>query len=127
MNSSPIRNKSYELAVQTVDIADYLSELKQYTLARQILRSGTSVGAMVWESKYAESKKDFIHKLSVALKEANETSFWISLLYDSKKIDYKCFGRYNDLLSENIKLLNKILITSKKNQINGDNNFSSFS
>ena len=75
-----LREKSYQLALKIVDLQKSLSERNEYILSKQILRSGTSIGALVRESEYAQSKADFVHKLSIALKEANETEYWISLL-----------------------------------------------
>ncbi len=83
-----LREKSYSFALKIVQMSKNLKEQKQeYVLSKQLLRSGTSIGAMVRESEYAQSKADFINKLSVALKEANETEYWLSLLHDSGYLD----------------------------------------
>lgn len=81
MNSA-VRDKSFSFALRIVKLYRYLKEeKKEYVLSKQVLRSGTAIGALVRESQYAESKADFIHKLAIALKEANETDYWIELLY----------------------------------------------
>ncbi len=90
---SVLRDKSYLFALRIVRLHKYLIiQHKEYTLSKQILRAGTSVGALVREAQYAQSVKDFINKLSIALKEANETEYWIILLKDSELIT-KIFNR----------------------------------
>jgi four helix bundle protein len=82
MKENIIKNKSFDFALRIVKLYQYLvEEKKEYILSKQLLRSGTSIGAMVRESEYAESKADFIHKLYIALKEANESLYWLELLY----------------------------------------------
>jgi four helix bundle protein len=84
---SILRDKSYMFALRIIKLYKYLNEQQgEYTLSKQLLRSGTSIGALVREAQYAQSAKDFIHKLSVALKEANESEYWIMLLKDSEFI-----------------------------------------
>ena len=76
-----LHQKSFEFAVRVVKLARFLSDKKQdWVLARQILRSGTSIGANIRESRFAQSKADFISKLSIALKESSETQYWLELL-----------------------------------------------
>lgn len=75
-----IKQKSFDFAVRIVKLNQYLTnDKKEFVLSKQILRSGTSVGAMIRESEHAQSKADFIHKLSVAQKEINETIYWLEL------------------------------------------------
>lgn len=114
MAQNIIREKSYGLALATICICDELNSKQDYILSKQLLRSGTSIGAQVRESKYAESKKDFIHKLKIGLKEAEETEYWILLLKDSDKIDRKTFKEYHIRLIEVIKILRRIVVTSLK-------------
>jgi len=84
MKENIIKNKSFGFALRMIKLYQYLKdEKKEYTLSKQLLRSGTSVGAMIRESEQAESKADFIHKLAIAQKEANETEYWIELLFQS--------------------------------------------
>ncbi|MCK4978819.1 MAG: four helix bundle protein [Candidatus Delongbacteria bacterium] len=89
---------------------------KEYVLSKQLLRSGTSIGALTRESEHAESKADFIHKLSIALKEANETDYWLELLNDTDFISSSEFNSYKNDIQEIIRLLVKILKTSKENK-----------
>lgn len=81
MKDNIIENKSFEFALRIVKLYQFLNEHKnEFVLSKQLLRSGTSVGAMIKEAQQAESKMDFIHKLAIAQKEANEAEYWISLL-----------------------------------------------
>jgi four helix bundle protein len=95
-----IKEKSFDFSVRILRLYQYLSSnKKEYVLSKQLLRSGTSVGAMVRESEYSESKADFIHKLAIAQKESNETEYWLSLFIDT---DYFTKGQMNSILEENI-------------------------
>ena len=86
MHNSELRSenivvvKTFQFALQVIDLHAKLKELKHYEIGSQVLRSGTSIGANVREAQRAESRKDFIHKLSIALKEADETQYWFSLI-----------------------------------------------
>ncbi len=110
-----IRDKSYDFAIKIVELSIFLQNQNEYILSRQILRSGTSIGALVRESEFAESKKDFIHKLSIALKEANETDFWLDLLSDSSKNTNKKYDELKNDLNELLKILISIINKSKSN------------
>lgn len=82
MKENIIKTKSFDFALRTIRLYQYLQiEKKEFILSKQLLRCGTSIGAMVRESEQAESKSDFIHKLAIAQKEANETEYWIELLF----------------------------------------------
>lgn len=84
MKKSIIQDKSYAFAIRIVNLYKYLVESKkEYIIARQILKSGTAIDALVREGEQAESKADFIHKLSVSHKEANEVEYWLNLLKDT--------------------------------------------
>jgi four helix bundle protein len=96
-----------------------LIEKKEFVLSKQLLRSGTAVGALIQEAEHAESKKDFIHKLSISLKEANETTYWLNLLFDTQHIEKSDFVKINNLNIELIKLLVSIIKSSKNNLKNG--------
>ena len=86
MSENIIVDKSFDFAVRIVNLNKYLNnEQKEYVLSKQLLRSGKSIGANVSEAERAQSKADFISKMSIALKEANETNYWLKLLY---KTDY---------------------------------------
>jgi len=88
-------------------------EQHEYILSKQVLRSGTSIGALVQEAMHAESSADFVHKLSIAYKEANETQYWIMLLRDSEIINVKSAQSILDDCNEIIKILTSIINTTK--------------
>ncbi|MDR1527771.1 MAG: four helix bundle protein [Dysgonamonadaceae bacterium] len=94
---SVLREKSYEFAVRIVKLSQFLqNKKKEFILNKQILRSGTAIGALIREAEFAQSNADFIHKLSISLKEANETAYWLSLLKDTDYVDlnlYKSFSQ----------------------------------
>ena len=111
MDKSILREKSFSFALRTIKLSKYLqNEHREYVLSKQILRSGTSIGALVREAQYAQSKADFLHKLTIALKEANETEYWLLLLFESNYIDEKMFNSIYPQIQE----LLKILISSTK-------------
>ena len=85
-----LKLKSYAFALRIVGASKYLTESKEYILSKQLLRSGTAVGALIREAEFAQSPADFISKMSIALKEANETSYWLSILKDTKYIEGEC-------------------------------------
>jgi four helix bundle protein len=89
-------------------------EQKEYTLSRQVLRSGTSIGALVREAEHAQSRADFLNKMNIALKEANETEYWLMLLKDSEYIAEEGFTSIHKEIVEIIKLLASIVKTLKK-------------
>ena len=99
-----------------IGLSKFLREQKQdYVLSKQILRSGTAIGALVRESEFAQSQADFINKLSVSLKEANETDYWLNLLKDSGYIDEKSFLSMEEDCGELIALLVSSIKTVKNN------------
>jgi len=114
MKENIIKIKSFDFALRVVKLYRYLvTEKKEFVLSKQLLRSGTAIGALIRESEHAESKADFIHKLSVALKEANETEYWIELLHKSDFIEEKSFKSIQADVEELLKLLTTIIKTSK--------------
>ena len=116
MKENIIKNKTFSFALKIVTICRHLiKEEKEFVLSNQLMRSGTSVGALVREAEQAESKKDFIHKLSIALKEANETEYWIELLNAGKFITEETFKVIQLEINEIIRILTKIILTSKTN------------
>jgi four helix bundle protein len=116
MKDNVIKTKSYQFAIKIVSLYKFLVEnKKEYILSKQLLRSGTSVGAMVREAEHAESKVDFNHKLSIAQKEINETLYWLELLKDSDYLSKEKFDNiFNDAL-EIIRIITKIITTIKLN------------
>ena len=109
-------DKSKLFAIRIVNLYKYLcNDKKEYVLSKQILRSGTSIGANVKESIYAQSKLDFISKLSIALKEASETEYWLELLYQTEYINSIQFESIHNDCVELLKLLTAIIKSSKRN------------
>ncbi|MFV0312455.1 MAG: four helix bundle protein [Dysgonomonas sp.] len=113
---SILNTKSYAFAIRIVKLSQFLQKDKsEYILSKQILRSGTAIGALIRESEFGQSKSDFIHKLSIALKEANETDYWISLLYDTEYIDKSQYTSIQADCNELISLLVASIKTLKTN------------
>lgn len=111
MAESVLRTKSYHFALRIVKLSRHLNnEVREFVLSKQILRSGTSIGANVEEANQAQSRKDFVHKLSIALKEATETNYWLRLLRDSETLETKLA---NSLISDCVEI-QKILTASIK-------------
>ncbi|MEP7128514.1 MAG: four helix bundle protein [Chitinophagales bacterium] len=103
---------SFNFGLAIVEFTDELQSKRKFAVANQLLRSGTSVGANIWESQNAESKRDFIHKLKIAAKEGEETEFWLLLCKHSK--NYPDPEELLYTLKSINKILNKIISTSKK-------------
>ena len=118
MSESIIKNKSFELAVRGVNFYKYLvSEKKEFVISKQFLRSITSVGANVREAINAQSKADFIHKLSISQKECDETMYWLELLKETNYISEIEFNSIHQQSNEVLKIIRSIIITSKKKLI----------
>ena len=118
MKESILKSKSFSLAVRSVRLYRYLCEQKtEYVLSEQVLRSGTSVGAMVREAEYSESKADFAHKMGIARKELNETLYWLELLLQT---EYITQTEYDSLSADAIEII-KMLTTSIKTAKNINN------
>ena len=116
-----LHEKSLRFAVRMVKFYQYLcEEKKEYMLSRQVLRSGTSIGANVRESKNAQSDVDFISKLNIALKEADETQYWLELLQLSDIISEEQFDSLNNDVSELIAMLITAIKTMKR-KLKGEN------
>ena len=119
MKENIVKNKSFGFAVRIVRLYQYLCEQKkEFVLSKQLLRSGTSVGAMVREAEHAESKLDFKHKMAIAQKEINETIYWLELLQATNYLTNEQFESVNTDAVELIKLITSIIVTAKTN-ING--------
>ena len=117
----PLHVKSYNFAIRIVKMFLHFTEndWKLQTIYKQVLRSGTSISANVHESEFAQSPSDFISKLHIALKEANETMNWLNLLHDTGYLDEKAFDSMAQDCSEVIALLvSSIKTTKKNNQLN---------
>lgn len=117
LSKNVVKDKSFAFALRIVKLSKYLqAEKKDYVLSKQVLRSGTAIGALIREAEHAQSKADFINKMSIALKEANETDYWIELLYQSNEIDDPSYHSIRPEIQELIKLLVSIVKTSKENK-----------
>ena len=114
MRRNVLKDKSYAFALRIVKLYKYLSDHKEYVLSKQVLRSGTAVGALVSEAEFGQSKADFISKLSIGLKEANETLYWLSLLKDAEYIDEKMLQSIQPDNEELIRLLVSSIKTAKR-------------
>ena len=114
MKDSILLTKSKAFALRVVRLYKYLRDRKESVIAKQMLRSGTSIGANIAESRYAQSKSDFAAKLQIALKEAAETQYWLELLRDAELVESdKAFTSLCDDCTELIKLLTSSVKTAK--------------
>jgi four helix bundle protein len=114
--AAPLKDKSFAFAIRIINLYKHLClDKKEYILSKQLLRSGTAIGALVREAEQGESKPDFIHKLAIALKEANETEYWILLLCETDYLTTnQCESILNDL-KELLRLLTSSIKTAKQN------------
>ena len=111
-----LHQRSFEFAVRVVKLARFLSDKKQdYVLSRQVLRSGTSIGANIRESRFAQSKADFISKLSIALKESSETQYWLELLSATALLTKKQYASLKTDLDWLVGTLVNVIKSSKRN------------
>ena len=118
-SNNVVQQKSFAFAIRIVNVYKYLTlEKKEFVLSKQLLRSGTSIGANINEAQDAQSKNDFISKLSISLKEARETKYWIELLRETDYLTDKEANNILEDLIEVIKLLVSIIKTTKENILN---------
>ncbi|MCQ2229867.1 MAG: four helix bundle protein [Bacteroidales bacterium] len=113
-----VKRKSLDFAVRIVKMSRFLlcnMSIAEHPICTQILKSGTSIGANIREAEHAESRTDFIHKLKLALKEANETEYWLELLYQSEYIDQRQYESLNNDCQEINRLLISIINKLKNN------------
>ncbi len=116
MKESILKTKSYDFALRILKLHRHLiNESKEYVLSKQILRSGTSIGANIEEANQAQSTPDFIHKLSIALKEASETNYWLRLLRDGDVLESKLADSMLGDCEEIQRMLTASIKTSKAN------------
>jgi four helix bundle protein len=117
-----IRDKSFDFALRIVKLYKFLIQNNEFVLSKQLLRSGTAVGALVREAEHAESKADFIHKMAIAQKEANESDYWIELLFRSQYLNEEHFISISTDIKELNKIIASIIITTKNKQkmLNGN-------
>ncbi|WP_080779355.1 four helix bundle protein [Chryseobacterium phocaeense] len=114
MSESIVGKKSFEFAVNIVRFYKrIITDKKEFTLSKQMLRSGTSIGANIREALNAQSRMDFIHKLSISQKECDETLYWLELLYATDYISEEEFENLRNQASELLKIIRSIIITTK--------------
>ncbi|MDP4239390.1 MAG: four helix bundle protein [Bacteroidota bacterium] len=110
-----VMDKSYAFALRIIKSYKYLcAERKEFVLSKQLLRSGTAIGALIKEAEHAQSMADFINKMNIALKEANETEYWLMLLHESDYFEEKVFTSMEGDCKELIRLLISIVKSSKE-------------
>jgi four helix bundle protein len=108
---SILKTKSFDFAVRIIKLYKYLKKMhNEYELSQQLVKAGTSIGALIREAEHAESRKDFVHKLNIGLKEANESVYWLQLLHTTDYINKRMF---DSLIKDALELL-KMLISSVK-------------
>ena len=110
MSENKLLDLSFEFAVAIVNVVDNVKTAKSAYMTDQLARAGTSVGANIYEAQYAQSKKDFISKLEIALKESSETSYWLKLLYKTNRIDIQTYQSTEKLCGH----IRRLLIASCK-------------
>ncbi len=110
-----IKELTFEFGVDIIRLYKSLVAKREYVLSKQILRSGTSIGANVREAMNAHSRKDFVYKLGISLREASETEYWLDLLERTNLLDLKTHKLYSVKVILIIKILTKIIVTTKKN------------
>jgi four helix bundle protein len=115
-NNTPLTKKSYLFGIRIVNMVKYIKcSPKEYGMINQVFRSGTAVGALVSEATYAQSPADFINKLSIALKECNETLYWLNILKDTEYLTELEFESINNDCQELLALLIASIKTTKQN------------
>ncbi|MGG7057931.1 four helix bundle protein [Clostridium nigeriense] len=124
MSKNIVLDKSFNYALNIVKLYLKLKNEKEYILSNQLVRSATSIGANITEAQYAQSKKDFINKMSIALKESNESEYWLKLLSKAEIISDKEYKIYYDTCSE-IKALLINIVKNSKESIYGNINYNS--
>lgn len=115
MSENRLLDLSFEFAVVIVNLVDGVTAPKSFYMTDQLARAGTSVGANIHEAQYAQSKKDFVSKLEIALKESNETSYWLKLMYETKRIDASEYQHAEKLCGNIRRLLIASCKTAKEN------------
>lgn len=117
MRNDKLSVQSLDFAVAIMNLVKQLKENKEFIVSNQIGRSGTSIGANIREAQYAQSKADFISKLQIALKEANETGFWLDLLFKTKYISAEQYKEFNSVCTSLRAMLVASINTAKENKI----------
>ena len=116
MSDNKLLDLSFEFAVAIVELVDGVKAPKSSYMTDQLARAGTSIGANIHEAQYAQSKKDFVSKLEIALKESNEASYWLKLMYETKRIDLDSYKQIEKLCGNIRRLLIASCKTAKETQ-----------
>ena len=117
VENNVLAEKSIEFAIRIVNCYKYLTKQKHETvMSKQVLRSGTSIGANVHEAIYAQSKADFVNKMNISMKEAGETSYWLTILHRTEYIDAEMYDSIDSDLKEILKIIASTIKTSKSNE-----------
>lgn len=112
----PLTTRSFEFSVDIIRLFQHHTKIhKEFILGKQMLRSGTAIGALVREANHAESKRDFVHKLGIALKECDETLYWLELLVVTKYLEQDQYDRMQDKCTTILKILKRSILTAKSN------------
>ncbi|WP_226065262.1 four helix bundle protein [Kaistella polysaccharea] len=116
MENNTVAEKSIAFSIRLIKIYKILTQdRKEYILSKQLLRSGTAIGALIREAEHGQSKADFLNKMNIALKEANETDYWLLLLYKGEFLNEKEYQSIIEDCTELLKMLIKIVKTTKEN------------
>lgn len=118
MKSNVVKDKSFDFALAIIGLYKQLVSSREYVLSKQLLKSGTSIGANIEEGDAAQTKKDFVAKMSIASKESRETRYWIRLLMKSSLVEFSINSKYLDQCEELIRLTTSIVKTAQQNQKN---------
>lgn len=115
MSNSIIKKKSFEFSINVINTyKSLISDKREFVLSKQLLRSGTSIGANISEAQYGASQKDFINKMRISRKEANETIYWLDLLVETEFISVDSHKRLIDECTELLKMLTSTIITMER-------------
>tara|TARA_B100000508_G_scaffold85763_1_gene66706 strand:- start:11005 stop:11355 length:351 start_codon:yes stop_codon:yes gene_type:complete len=114
MNNNVLSTKSFDFSIEVIALYKELTDKKEFVISKQLLRSGTSIGANIFEANYAFSKKDFVHKLTISRKEANESIYWLKLLKHSKFLEELEVDKLLKQCDEIMRILTSSIKTSRK-------------
>src|SRR5699024_2269137 len=116
MEKNIVKEKAFAFSLEVISVYKTLTkERHEYVMSKQLLRSGTAIGASIYEAEEAESKADFIHKLSISLKETNECGYWLELLYQSDYLEKEIYYSLKDAQGQLFRLLTSIIKKTKEN------------
>jgi four helix bundle protein len=114
MKNGPLKTMSFNMALEIIALCETLNSNNHYVLSKQLLRSGTAVGALIIEAQHGESPKDFIHKLYISRKECAETIYWLDLLLKTEHITVIEYDKLTNIASQVLKMLNSSILTVKQ-------------